>query len=165
MISLPLLGLRGLQFLWTLLTTALIGNVIHEAIAGNPSAINYAIFVCVISWIALLFGLAGVIIESLAIPIVVLALDGLATMFTFIAGVVLAAKLGVHSCGNASYTTTNPMTNGSLNPKKRCHELQASTAFFWFLFASFVGSLFFSFLAHKSGSLSSRRSGPSMSQV
>ncbi len=91
---------RSLQFLWTLLTTALIGNVIASAFAGNPSSINYAIFVSVFSWIVLLYGLVAAFAEGLAVPVVLWALDGLAAIFTFIAGVVLAAKLGVHSCGN-----------------------------------------------------------------
>jgi hypothetical protein len=92
------LGLRASQFLWTLLITALVGNVIATAFAGNPSSINYAIFVAVFSWIVLLIGLAAAWMElSDIIPIV---LDALATIFTFVAGVVLAAKLGVHSCGN-----------------------------------------------------------------
>jgi hypothetical protein len=93
--------LRVIQFILTLLITALIGNVIADAFAGNPSSINYAIFVAVFSWIVLFFGLAAAFVESLAVPVVLMALDALAAMFTFIAGVVLAAKLGVHSCSRS----------------------------------------------------------------
>jgi hypothetical protein len=100
MVAISQVFLRGSQFLWTLLITALIGNVIAEAFAGNPSSINYAIFVAVFSWLVLLYGFAAAFVESLAIPIVLGAMDLLATLFTFIAGVVLAAKLHVHSCGN-----------------------------------------------------------------
>jgi len=92
--------LRISEFFWTLLITALIGNVIAEAFAGNPSSINYAIFVAVFSWVALLYGAIASFVEGLAIPIVLWALDGIAAVLTFIAGVVLAAKLRVHSCGN-----------------------------------------------------------------
>ncbi len=92
------LGLRTSQFLWTLLITALVGNVIAEAFAGNPSSINYAIFVAVFSWIVLLIGYFAAFQEMSNIILVVL--DALASMFTFIAGVVLAAKLHVHSCSN-----------------------------------------------------------------
>lgn len=95
------LALRGVQFLMTLLITALIGNVIAEAFAGNPASINFAIFVAVFSWIVLLFGAAAAFITSLAIPVVMIALDAIATLLTFIAGVVLAARLGVHSCNNS----------------------------------------------------------------
>lgn len=91
---------RSLQFLWTLLTTALIGNVIASAFSGNPSSINYAIFVSVFCWIVLIYGFLAAFMESLAIPMALWVLDGLATLFTFIAGVVLAARLGVHSCNN-----------------------------------------------------------------
>lgn len=92
------LALRTSQFFWTLLITALVGNVIAEAFAGNPSSINYAIFVAVFSWIVLLIGYFAAFQEMSNIILVVL--DALATMFTFIAGVVLAAKLHVHSCNN-----------------------------------------------------------------
>ena len=100
MVAIVQLALRGTQLFLTLLITALIGNVIAQAIAGNPPAINFAIFVAVLSWIASLFGCVAAVVESVAIPLVLISLDALATFFTFIAGVVLAAKLGVHSCAN-----------------------------------------------------------------
>lgn len=93
------LGLRASQFLWTFLITALVGNVIATAFAGNTSSINYAIFVAVFSWIVLLLGFAAAWMEQS--NIILVALDALAVILTFIAGVVLAAKLGVHSCGNS----------------------------------------------------------------
>jgi len=170
MVSVVQLFLRSSQFLWTLLITALIGNVIADAFAGNPSSINYAIFVAVFSWLVILYGLAAAFMETLANPIILGALDALAAIFTFIAGVVLAAKLNVHSCNNKSYLLSNSLTNGSHNPHKRCRELQASTAFFWFLFASYLGSLVMDFV-NRGSSTSLRRGsgirkgGPSMSQV
>jgi len=100
MVSLVQIILRVSQFVWTILITSLVGNVIDDAFAGNPSSINYAIFVAVFSWIVLLYGMVAAFMESLAIPVVMMVMDGLATIFTFIAGVVLAAKLHVHSCGN-----------------------------------------------------------------
>jgi len=159
-------ALRSVQFVLTLLITALVGNVIAEAFAGNQSSINYAIFVAVFSWLVLAYGLAAAFVESIAIPIALIVADALAALFTFIAGVVLAAKLGVHSCGNSSYVVSNSLTNGSHNPTKRCHELQASTAFFWFLFAAYVASTVMSVIGHggaaRTGGI---RKGPSMSQV
>lgn len=98
--QLPQIILRGIQLFLTVLITALVGNVIAEAFAGNASAINYAIFVAAFSWIVLIFGGVAAFVTSLAIPVVLIAMDALATLFTFIAGVVLAARLGVHSCGN-----------------------------------------------------------------
>jgi len=148
---------------------ALIGNVIAEAFSGNPSSVNYAIFVSVFSMLVVLFGIAGAFVESLAIPVVLMAADALAALFSLIAGIVLAAKLHVHSCGNESYLRSNSLTNGSHNMGKRCHELQASTAFFWFMFAGFAGSVIFDFLGSRSSGVSSRggmrKGGPSMSQV
>lgn len=99
------LGLRASQFFWTLLITALVGNVIATAFARN-SSINYAMFVAVFSWIVLLLGFAAAWMEQS--NIILVALDALAMLFTFVAGVVLAAKLGVHSCGNSVSIVLRP---------------------------------------------------------
>lgn len=98
--SIPQIALRAWTFLWTLLTLALIGNVIATAFSGNPSVVNYAIFVSTFCMLVVLFGIAGVFVESLAIPIALAVADGLAALFSVIAGIALAAELHVHSCGN-----------------------------------------------------------------
>ncbi|KAF8863646.1 putative Non-classical export protein 2 [Acephala macrosclerotiorum] len=155
-------GIRGLTFLWVLLTMALIGNVIAEAYAGNPSSINYAMFVSTFDMLVLLIGFAAAFMDLSAFGLVMLVLDGLAALFTVIAGIVLAARLHVHSCGNQSYIHSNSLTNGSNNPGKRCHELQASTAFYWFAFVGFVASAVISGMGSR-GSSSMRggmRKGP-----
>jgi hypothetical protein len=159
--------LRALQLLWTLLITALIGNVIADAFSGNASSINYAMFVAVFSWIVVLFGFGAAFMDALNIPLVLVVLDSLAALFTFIAGVVLAAKLGVHSCTNFNYTATNHLTNGGPDLKERCQELQASTAFFWFLWVCYMGSVAIAFMNRSSGtsSVGSSRRGPVMTQV
>lgn len=110
-------------------------------------------FVIVLSWLATLYGLATAIVESLAIPIVLLAADAVAVLFTFIDAIVLAAMLRVRNCGD----------EGGL--EKKCRELQASTAFMWFLLATFVGTLALAGLAFRRGGAGSVRSGPSMKQV
>lgn len=95
--------LRILQFLWTLLITALIGNAIasYDGASGQAkSSLNFAIFVAVLSWIALLYGLIAGFVTSIAIPIALLVLDGLSVLFTFIAAVVLAARLGAVNCSH-----------------------------------------------------------------
>lgn len=80
---------------------ALIGNVIADAYAGNPSSINYAIFVTIIDMLVVLAGFAISFMDISAAGIIIAVGDILAALFTFIAGVVLAAKLRVHSCNNA----------------------------------------------------------------
>ncbi|TVY47113.1 Non-classical export protein [Lachnellula occidentalis] len=168
MASIPQMALRAWTFLWTLLTLSLIGNVIASAFAGNPSVVNYSIFVSIFCMLVVLFGIAGVFVESLAIPIALAVADGLAALFSLIAGIALAAELHVHSCGNKHYIQTNHLTNGSHNMGKRCHELQASTAFYWFMFVGFAGSVAMDLIGSSSslrGRGGMRKGGPSMSQV
>ncbi|KAJ4415470.1 hypothetical protein N0V82_007341 [Gnomoniopsis sp. IMI 355080] len=151
-------ALRGLQLLWIVLLTALIGNVIataHNNHLVSNAAVNFSMFVIVLSWLAALYGLVGSIVMSLAIPIVMLAADGLAVLFTFIDAIVLAALLRARNCGSDH------------NMEKKCRELQASTAFMWFLLATFVGSLVLAGMAFRrgGGGGSVRSAGPSMKQV
>ncbi|KAK0615989.1 marvel domain-containing protein [Bombardia bombarda] len=159
--------LRGLQLLWILLLTALIGNVIATNVSAAHSAtaaINFSMFVIVLSWLAAIFGLAAAFVDRIAIPIGLLAADALATLFTFIAAVVLAAKLRVVNCANTHGQPADWIAYGSLDDTKRCREIQASTAFMWFLFATFAAGLFFAFMSFRRGG-GSVRSGPTMSQV
>lgn len=159
----------ALEFLWTLLITALIGNVIADAYGGTPSQVNYCMFVAVFSWIVLIIGFTESLINSIP-PVVLLAADALAVFFTFVAAVLLSAKLGVHSCGNSDYLLSNDTITGSLDLSKRCHELQASCAFFWFLFATYCAAFALNVRNSRGSSgLSSRvgihKGGPAMSQV
>lgn len=66
-----------------------------------------------------------------------------------------------------AYTATNGLTNGSADRGKRCRELQASTAFFWFLFAAYAASLALTLIGGGASTVRGgiRRGGPSMSQV
>ncbi|CAO1600402.1 MAG: hypothetical protein L6R36_006807 [Xanthoria steineri] len=154
------LGLRGLQFLLTLFILALTGNVIAEAFAGNHSIINYIMFVAVFAMLSLLYLIGAAIIESVAIPLAMLALDALNTLLFLIGGIALAAYMGVHSCSNGGYVLTNKITNGSRNPSKRCREMQAVCAFLWFGFAAWAASLALSALASRGGGTSGLRRGP-----
>lgn len=171
---------RCSQILWTLLSTALIGNVIANSFAGNPSTINFAIFVCVFSWIACLYGIAEDILGYVLLSFVKILLDLVSTFFTLIAGIVLAARLHARSCGNyvscslyllhvihpsQSYLKSNHLTNGSLDPGKRCRELQAATAFMWFLFASFLGSLIMDFLNIRKATWNNENRSPRTTQT
>ena len=80
---------------------ALTGNIIADAIAGNPSTINYTIFVAVFSMLCLFYLFLVAFKEDFAInawiPVI---LDALNTLFFFAAAVALAARLHVHSCSN-----------------------------------------------------------------
>ncbi|GAD96894.1 non-classical export protein Nce102, putative [Paecilomyces variotii No. 5] len=165
------LVLRAMEFLWTLLVMALVGNMIAQAFhGGNPASVNYAMFTSAFSMVSLFllvpmtwkpeWGLHAIV------PIV---LDALNAVFFFTSGIVLAARLGAHSCSNRSYLLHNGVTQNSHHREKRCREGQASTAFLWFAWACYMGSLVLSLLAARStgANLRSRgsRRGPAMSQV
>ncbi|TDZ26653.1 Non-classical export protein 2 [Colletotrichum sidae] len=164
-------AIRGSQLLWVLLITALIGNVIALNINGAGSAmaaINFTMFVAVVCWLAALYGLATAFVSALAIPIIIFALDGVALLFTFIDSIVLSAKLRAVNCGslNRNDLPGNYIVWGSADDEKRCREIQASTVFMWFLFASFGVGAALSFMDFRRGGGGSVRSSrPSMAQV
>jgi hypothetical protein len=80
---------------------ALTGNIIADAIAGNPSSINYTMFVAVFSMLCLFYFFLIAFKDSFAIhPLIPVILDALNTLFFFAAAVALAARLHVHSCSN-----------------------------------------------------------------
>ncbi|KAI0108219.1 marvel domain-containing protein [Daldinia grandis] len=155
--------LRIVQFFLVLLTTALVGNVIASNVTGSESAINFVMFVCALSWLAIIYGLVSHFVAAIAIPVVALALDSAATLFTFIAAIVFSAKLQAVNCSNIGHKTSDYIAFGSDDTEKRCREIQASTVFLWFLFAAFAASLFFVLRELRRGGGSVR--GPNMSQI
>lgn len=161
------MGLRGWQFICSLITMALIGNMIATAFAGNSAMVNYDMFVAVFGMLSLLYLLPTSFLSSYSVPIVNIGLDALNTIFWFCAAVATAAYLHVHSCSNRAYTAANHITNGSFNREKRCREAQASTAFFWFGWAAWVATLALSIMAGRGNAnlRGVRRGGPAMSQV
>jgi len=163
------LAMRGLQFFWTLLIISLVGNMVATASHGNPAIVNYDMFAAVFAMLSLFYLIPATFKENLSFhPMLMVGLDGFNTLFYFVGGVAMAAYLGVHSCGNAAFTHSNFITNGSPNTSSRCHEAQATTAFLWFGFAAFAASTVFSFLNRGSVSGSSTYSGSHrgpMSQV
>ncbi|KAL2157104.1 hypothetical protein VTH06DRAFT_7019 [Thermothelomyces fergusii] len=160
--------LRAVQLLFIIILTGLIGNVIasNEHAAGSATAaVNFSMFVIALSWVAALVGLATSLLERIALPVLILFVaDGSATLFTFIDAIVLAAKLRAVNCSNTKGRPASWIGYGSYDDEKRCREIQASTAFMWFLFATFAAALVLSFLAFRRGG-GSMRSGPTMSQV
>lgn len=78
---------------------ALTGNMIADAIGGNPSIVNYAMFCAVFAMLSLLYLIPAAFISSIQIGgIVPLVLDALNTLFWFCGAVAFAAELHVHSC-------------------------------------------------------------------
>ncbi|KAI1116334.1 marvel domain-containing protein [Nemania sp. NC0429] len=159
-------ALRIVQFFLVLIATALIGNVratTQNAAGSATSAINFAIFVLALSWITVLYGILIHFVEAVAIPIVALAFDSSATLFTFIGATVLSAKLTAANCANWGHRPSDWIAFGSDNTEKRCREIQAGLVFMWFLFATFAATLFLAFREFRRNGGSVR--GPSMSQI
>lgn len=76
--------------------------MVHDAIGGNPSIVNYCVFAAVFSMLSLIY-LIAVSVNAAAfsiIPQLPVAVDALNTLFFFIGGIALASYLGVHSCGD-----------------------------------------------------------------
>ncbi|KAK6530278.1 hypothetical protein TWF694_003640 [Orbilia ellipsospora] len=151
MVDVTSAALRGGQLFLTVLTLALSGALVaQQAIGGSPSQVNFALFASIFSLLTCFYTLFAVFAFS-GVAIVLVGLDAFNTLFTFAAGTALAARLGVHSCGNMPYVITNPITNGSADPTGRCHEAQALTAFMWFLFVTFVVTCVFSVMGWRRG--------------
>ncbi|KAF7712163.1 Uncharacterized protein PECH_001006 [Penicillium ucsense] len=165
------LGLRVWQFIWTLLIMALVGNMIDTAIAGNPSVVNYTMFVAAFSMLSLFYLFPASFNPDWAIsPIIMIVVDALNMIFFFCAAVALPSYLHVHSCTNSGYLASNSITNGSFDMQKRCREAQASTAFLWFAWVGYLASLIISILMSRSagsklGSGGGSRRRPNMAQV
>lgn len=81
--------------------------MIHDATNGNPSIVNYVMFVAVFSMLSLIYLIASTVSDSAVImPILPMVIDGLNVLFFVIGGIALAAYLGAHSCSN-SVSDTN----------------------------------------------------------
>ena len=99
---------------------------------------NYAIFASCFALVSLLYLAPATIIPRLFSkiyhPLIALVLDIINFVFFLAAGIALTAQLGVHSCSNQYYLSTNGITNGGgyFDQEKRCREAQALCAFFWF---------------------------------
>lgn len=164
------LGLRGLELIFTIIVMGLIGNVIAQAFAGNPACINYTMFASVFSLLSLFYLAPATWSDSIAgHPVIIVAVDLLNFIFTLTSGIAMAARLGAHSCSNQLYLDSNEVTDGSLFREGRCREAQAATAFLWFTWACYTGSLLLSVLnARSTTNLSARpiiKKRPVMSQV
>lgn len=80
---------------------ALIGDMIADSFAGNPSVINYTMFVSAFSMLSLFYLFPASFNPDWAIsPIIMIVVDGLNAIFFFCAAVALPSYLHVHSCNN-----------------------------------------------------------------
>ncbi len=79
---------------------ALVGSIIAGAYAGNPSIINYDMFVAVFAMLSLFFLIASAFTGVMSGTPIPLALDVLNTLLFFCGAVAMSAQLGVHSCSN-----------------------------------------------------------------
>ena len=96
---------------------ALVGNMIADANGGNPSIVNYVMFVSVFGMLSLFYLIAGTISEAFAVsPFFMIAADALNALFFLVGGIALAAYLKVHSCHN--HVSMRSKEKGS-HPKHR----------------------------------------------
>lgn len=96
---------------------ALVGDVIASAYGGNPSIINYDMFVAVFSMLCLFYLIAVAVNDGFAgHPALPLALDILNTIFFFCGAVAMSARLGVHSCGNDVRVSSSILQSLTLTP-------------------------------------------------
>ncbi|KAH8130769.1 hypothetical protein ACSS6W_006357 [Trichoderma asperelloides] len=145
---------RSIALIWTLIITALIGNVIASNQNGHMLSINFTMFVCAWSWVALLYGMFATFIESIAVPFLILFLDGIATLLTFICAIVLSSELRAPNCGNIpnQHLPADWIGFGDFpHNEKRCREIQASTAFMWFLWVCFTAIFIFGIIDGRTG--------------
>lgn len=93
---------NALQFLFTLLIVALTGNMISLAIGGNPSIVNFDMFVGIFSFLTLFYAILVAFREDFSgHPALPSLLDGLNVFFFFCAGIATAAYLQTGSCTDA----------------------------------------------------------------
>lgn len=169
--------LRGTEFVFSIIIMALIGNMIAQAVhGGNPASVNYAMYTSTFSIVSLFFLFPMTWNPEWGFhAIVPMVLDLLNAMFFLSSGIVLAARLEAHSCSNQTYLAHNEVTQNSRHREKRCREGQASTAFLFFTWALYMGSLALSILAARNSGATLRRprpaprrpgaAAPAMSQV
>ncbi|GAM40385.1 non-classical export protein [Talaromyces pinophilus] len=158
------LGLRALEFVFTVILLGLIGSLENQS-DSNPESVHFSMFTAAFSALFLLYLIPATFTESFTgHPILPIIVDALNVVFTFCAAVTLAARTKAKSCSNTAFLDTNEIAMGS---EKRCREAQAACAFFWFLWACYVGSLISSVVGGRSSA--NLRARPStrrpMSQV
>jgi len=80
---------------------ALAGNMISDAYSGNPSIINYMIFLTSFSFLSLFYLIPATIKESFSFhPLLMVLVDAINMILWLCGAIALPAFLHVHSCNN-----------------------------------------------------------------
>jgi len=117
-------AMRAIQFLWALLIMSLVGNMIATSFAGNPSIVNYDMFVAVFSMLSLFYLIPASIKDSFMIhPLIMIVLDAINVLLYFCGAVAMAAYLHVHSCGNRVSFTRQAFLHSRANNNTGLHHL------------------------------------------
>lgn len=94
------LGLRALEFAFTVILLGLIGSLENSS-GGNPESVHFSMFTAAFSALFLLYLIPATWTESFTgHPILPIIVDALNVIFTFCAAVTLAARTKAKSCSN-----------------------------------------------------------------
>lgn len=94
------LGLRALEFAFTVILLGLVGALEHQS-SDNPESVHFSMFTAAFSILFLLYLIPATWSESLAgHPMILIVIDALNTVFFFCAAVTLSARTRGHSCGD-----------------------------------------------------------------
>ena len=145
---------RGTQVVFAVIVVSLVGDIFARSYwnqiprgEGNPSEINYSMFVGVWTLVCACYFFPTILWPpALKRPFLyaTACLDALNTVFYVGGAIALTAAMDIHSCNNPAYTGGNKITKGAPNERHRCREAQAVTAFLWFNFVMFVVTTVFS---------------------
>jgi hypothetical protein len=107
---------------------AIDGNIIASATHGNPSEINYTMFVAIFSMATLILMFVTLKLDDLIPTPILLVLDGLNVLFFFAGAVALAVALGAHSCSNQVSDSRNGFGSNQHRATSRVTRLQTERA-------------------------------------
>jgi hypothetical protein len=145
---------RGTQVVFAVIIVGLVGDIFANSYwnqiprgEGNPSQINYSMFIGVWTLISACYFFPSILwppVLKQPFLYITAGLDGLNTIFYMGGAIALAAGMNIHSCSNTTYIRGNKITKGAPDKVNRCREAQALTAFLWFNFLVFVVTTVFS---------------------
>lgn len=158
--------LRGILFLFLVITLGLTGSLIASSNHQNPQ-VNFGLFAAVFGLVfGVFYGIAAIWIRFLSFPIAIATIDFLNMIFTFAGATAIAAAIGAHSCSNQTYLDNNSINQGSGD---RCRKAQASVAFLYFSFFLLIAQLILSGAKVLSegafSTFGSRKAGPARTGV